>query len=144
LCYNNVSQIRHGGNSGVKNPRIHRYDHLVSQFSAIYRNVLSPHELSGGPSDIKSLSEAFDHGLKTTGSNAPCLGHRPFTEQLSKDGTVIKTWASNYVWQSYGQVQERRLTFGSGLVSLFEQLGIKQTQDKIRTFGLYGVTKQEN
>ncbi len=107
---------------------------------AIYRNALLPQELFGGPSDIQSLSEVFDHGVKTTGNNAPCLGHRPFTESLSKDGTLIKTWGPNYVWQTYGQVQERRLAFGSGLVSLFEQLGINQ--ENLRTFGLYGVKKQ--
>lgn len=88
------------------------------------------------PPDSTTVYEAFEHGLKIAGKGAPCLAKRPLISK--KDAaTGVPVWAP-YAWQSFGQVQERRLNFGSGLVKLHGETG-GGIDDQQWTFGIYAV-----
>ncbi|KAI5236396.1 acetyl-CoA synthetase-like protein [Aureobasidium subglaciale] len=61
--------------------------------------------------------------FEKTGNRTPnsrCLGHRPYD-------SITKTFGP-YVWETYGQVQERRKNFGIGMVHLHQQYGITGRQ----------------
>ncbi|RHZ43817.1 hypothetical protein Glove_853g5 [Diversispora epigaea] len=81
--------------------------------SAIYRNVNTPHGfpqlLSKPESDIKTIKDLFDSGLKRgDGGVKKCLK----SGQRSEGG--------KYVWQTYEQIAERVTNFGSGLIKFME------------------------
>jgi long-chain acyl-CoA synthetase len=63
--------------------------------------------------EVTTLFESFEKSARTA-PKSDCMGHREYDR-------VTKAWGP-YVWQSYEQVQERRNKFGSGLLSLFEQV----------------------
>lgn len=51
---------------------------------------------------------------------ARCLGHREYSPST-------KTWGP-YIWETYGQVQERRKNFGVGIVQLYQKAGVTGKQ----------------
>lgn len=65
------------------------------------------------PDTFVNLLEVFESGLRRSGKDANCLGHRPL---LSVNPLKF---ADHFVWQSYGTVDARRRAVGSGLLKLF-------------------------
>jgi long-chain acyl-CoA synthetase len=83
-------------------------------YSPIYRNAKYPDALQPyETSEVTTLFESFERSVKLYTKN-DCLGHREYDRHT-------KTWSS-YVWETYEDIQTRRNKFGSGLLSLFEQL----------------------
>ncbi|KAK9463150.1 eukaryotic long-chain fatty acid CoA synthetase (LC-FACS) [Lipomyces oligophaga] len=79
-------------------------------YSPIYRNAAS----LDGPIErlhpaIGTMYDAFENTVRNF-TDSKCLGHREYMPQYKK-------W-SHYIWETYGQVAERRTDFGSGLVKL--------------------------
>jgi len=68
------------------------------------------------------ITSAHDYFEQTANRvpNAKCLGQRPYD-------AMRKTFGP-YVWETYGQVQERRKNFGVGLVHLHSKHGITGRQ----------------
>jgi long-chain acyl-CoA synthetase len=61
--------------------------------------------------------------ILSTASKVPtnkCLGHRPWNSDTRK--------FEKYVWLTYGEVQQKRMNFGSGLVQLHEKYGVTGRQ----------------
>ncbi|KAI0313081.1 acetyl-CoA synthetase-like protein [Amylostereum chailletii] len=85
---------------GTKRPAHYRN----STFGLI--DVNTPHALT-------TLTQAFDIGLALS-KDSPCLGHRPL---VSKKPLAF---ADHYVWETYGQIDERRRNVGSALQTWFK------------------------
>jgi long-chain acyl-CoA synthetase len=64
------------------------------------------------PYHLQTLPEAFEIGLKAS-RDEPMLGHRPLIS------TSPLTFAKQYVWETYGQVDARRRAVGSAVHKLF-------------------------
>ncbi|KIL69616.1 hypothetical protein M378DRAFT_1048314 [Amanita muscaria Koide BX008] len=82
--------------------------------TAHYRNAIFGSQIEDAPNSFKTLDEVFDSGLKT-GRNQPFLGHRPI---VSKNPL---RFANAYVWETYGQIDERRRHIGSALHAMFSK-----------------------
>ncbi|CAL1704352.1 unnamed protein product [Somion occarium] len=78
-----------------------------------YRNGVFPFITLDTPDTFVNLLEVFESGLRRSGKDANCLGHRPL---LSVNPLKF---ADHFVWQSYGTVDARRRAVGSGLLKLF-------------------------
>ena len=75
--------------------------------------------------EVKTAHDFFEQ----TASRLPkknLLGHRPYD-------AATKTFGP-YIWETYGQVQKRRANFGTGLVALHEQIGVKERQQGVGLF----------
>ncbi|KAI7865268.1 hypothetical protein BDF14DRAFT_1827145 [Spinellus fusiger] len=85
-----------------------------------YRISKHPELLSFLDKDTHSVYGLFSHGL-SVGRDRPCLGYRPLNTQTGEH--------EPYVWQSYGQVEERITNFGSGLLhTINHTLGNPKTE----------------
>jgi long-chain acyl-CoA synthetase len=83
-------------------------------YSSIYRNVNYPNELQPYErSEVTTLFESFERSVKE-GPKRECLGHREYNK-------ATKTWGP-YVWETYEDIYHRRNRFGSGVLTLFEQV----------------------
>ncbi|KAF8636675.1 hypothetical protein AX17_003481 [Amanita inopinata Kibby_2008] len=80
--------------------------------TAHYRNAIYGLLTEHTPNSLKTLDEVFSCGLKV-GQNQPFLGHRPIVSQSPL------RYANKYVWQTYGEVDERRRHIGSALHAMF-------------------------
>jgi len=65
------------------------------------------------PGTFSTLPQIFDAGYALS-KDKICLGHRPL---LSRNPL---TYARQYVWQTYAEVDERRRNIGSAIHTLFE------------------------
>ncbi|UZJ57447.1 hypothetical protein CBS101457_006767 [Exobasidium rhododendri] len=74
-------------------------------FSPIYRNSINPNITTS-----ETIYDLFHVGRERS-PNKPCLGHRPW------DSTV-GDFKREYVWLTYGEVEELRTAVGSGLSQL--------------------------
>ncbi|KAF9262150.1 long-chain-fatty-acid-CoA ligase [Marasmius fiardii PR-910] len=77
-----------------------------------YRNAIWGLLSKDSPKTFTTLTQVFDSGL-TVGRNQPMLGHRP---QISANPLKF---ANHYVWESWGDVDDRRRAVGSALHLLF-------------------------
>lgn len=85
--------------------------------SAIYRHwrfTNSPLLATVDPA-LRTAHDIFESSAKKH-PGKKCLGERSY------DGAT-KTWG-NFVWQTYGQVAERRRNFGVGIAELHRQIGV--------------------
>jgi long-chain acyl-CoA synthetase len=83
-------------------------------YSSVYRNAKYPDALQPyETSEVTTLFESFERSVKTHPKH-DCLGHREYNK-------ATKGWGP-YVWESYEDIRTRRNKFGSGLLSLFEQV----------------------
>jgi long-chain acyl-CoA synthetase len=83
-------------------------------YSSIYRNAKFRDALIRSPeNDVTTLFEAFEKSVKER-PRERCMGQREYDR-------VTKTWGP-YVWHSYEGIQARRNNFGSGILTLFEQV----------------------
>lgn len=83
-------------------------------YSSIYRNVRAVDGIKKVDApEVTTLFESFERSVKQA-PKSDCMGHREYDR-------VTKVW-SPYIWQSYETVQQRRNHFGSGLLSLFEEV----------------------
>ena len=78
---------------------------------------------------LKTLVDAFDLGLSLS-RDRPFLGQRPIIS------TNPLTFANHFVWQTYGEIDERRRNVGSALHYLFEA-GFLGKDGEYDTVGLW-------
>lgn len=69
---------------------------------------------------VRTIYDAFWKGGYALNPDGPCLGTRDEIPVV-QNGKVEKTWGE-YRFMSYKQVGERIKDFGSGIVSLYEQV----------------------
>lgn len=81
------------------------------------------------PDTFRTLPEVFESGLRRSGKDAPCLGHRPIVSE-----NPLKH-ADHFVWQTYAEVDARRRAVGSALLKLFND-GVLTSGD-LKTVGLW-------
>lgn len=88
--------------------------------SAVYRHWRAKDRMihSLDPS-ISTIHEMFEASANRA-PNSRCLGHRPYD-------AATKTYGP-YVWQTYGEIQQRKANFGAGLVGLLESVGVHGRQ----------------
>ncbi|KAK2467033.1 hypothetical protein APHAL10511_001291 [Amanita phalloides] len=80
--------------------------------TAHYRNAIFGLLTEDTPNSYRTLDEVFEDGLKI-GRHRPFLGHRPL---VSKHPLRFD---KKYVWQTYGEVDDRRRYIGSALHPMF-------------------------
>ncbi|TID19963.1 long-chain-fatty-acid-CoA ligase/ protein binding protein [Venturia nashicola] len=85
--------------------RTHAYRHW--RFQDKLMETLDP--------NIRTAHDFFEDSASKIPNNK-CLGHRPWNADTQK--------FQDYVWLTYGEVQERRKNFGSGLIQLHEKYGV--------------------
>ncbi|KAI8997723.1 hypothetical protein BDB01DRAFT_53055 [Pilobolus umbonatus] len=90
-----------------------------------YRHFKFVDKLVDHPENIYTLWEAYLHGYKLAGEDAPFLGTRRIEDGVAKE----------YVWQSHGAVHKRIESYGRGLI----ELGLKRQQ----ALGVYSVNRPE-
>ena len=83
---------------------------LASTFLAHYRN--SRWDDLKGVYEVVTLPELFEYGLKGA-RDKNCLGHRPVAS------SEPLTFAPEYTWQSYAEVDTRRKAVGSAIEALY-------------------------
>ncbi|KAJ3150788.1 Long chain acyl-CoA synthetase 7 peroxisomal [Geranomyces michiganensis] len=105
--------------------------------TGIYRNATSPEELVRDYPHIKTLYDLFENALKHN-PKARCLGRR---EVVGRDKSGALIW-TDYVWQDYKTVGERRMNFGSGLQYIFEDV-LGGTVDEKYNLGIYSINRPE-
>ncbi|PRP79082.1 hypothetical protein PROFUN_13144 [Planoprotostelium fungivorum] len=117
LRFSPVSGLVEGEARDIKKQAVPLPGSEIEGYSAIYRNVNSVKELlvSLDPVKYTTLYDNFNLGL-SRGANRPLLGHRRFDP-------ATKTW-SEYLWQTYGEVDARRTNFGAGLLRVREEVGL--------------------
>ncbi|KAK7440178.1 medium-chain fatty acid-CoA ligase faa2 [Stygiomarasmius scandens] len=79
-----------------------------------YRNAIWGLLNGETPGALRTLDQIFDLGIKA-GRDSDFLGHRPLIS------TNPLKFAPRYVWQTWGQVDERRRLVGSALSHLFSR-----------------------
>lgn len=120
-----VPGTRRPGQTGLSPPPLLR--HFIEYFEVITETVrditplhhssnsivaLWPMLSENSPGTFLTLDAIFKDGLKA-GRDRECLGHRPI---ISTDPLKF---ANRYIWQTYGQVDDRRRYIGSTLSSFF-------------------------
>ncbi|KAG9025800.1 hypothetical protein FRB95_009774 [Tulasnella sp. JGI-2019a] len=88
-----------------------------------------------GQYDGLTLPDLFESGLSQS-ADRPCLGHR---ELISVE--PLK-YASEYTWQTYTEVDERRKALGSGIHNLFQSGRLPPGQD-FDGIGIWAVNRPE-
>jgi long-chain acyl-CoA synthetase len=86
-----------------------------------------------GEFPILTLPEMFESGLRQARPK-PFLGHR---ELISTDPV---TYASEYTWQTYADVDKRRRAVGSALENLFRTGELAAGQD-FETVGIWSINR---
>ncbi|KAH0584041.1 hypothetical protein H2248_009615 [Termitomyces sp. 'cryptogamus'] len=102
--------------------------------TAHYRNGIWGLTDINTPNVLKTLDEVFESGL-SVGKDQPFLGHRPIIS------TKPLKFASQYTWETYGNVDLRRRNVGSALASLFAtgELG----GGELNTVGIWSANRPE-
>ncbi|KAH7107805.1 long-chain-fatty-acid-CoA ligase [Auriculariales sp. MPI-PUGE-AT-0066] len=82
--------------------------------TAVYTSQAWPQE---HPIDygVYTLGDAFESGM-SRGAQRECLGHRPI---IPHSNPIQRE--RRYVWQTYGEVDQRRRDLGSALYAMFQQ-----------------------
>ncbi|KAF7975311.1 hypothetical protein HWV62_10094 [Athelia sp. TMB] len=101
--------------------------------SAHYRNAVFGYINQDTPNAMQTLTELWDIGL-AVGKDRPFLGHRPV---VSTKPLVF----GPYVWQTYGQIAERRKHVGSAIYEMFAkgELG----GGELETVGIWSQNRPE-
>ncbi|KAJ3087495.1 hypothetical protein HK102_010942 [Quaeritorhiza haematococci] len=86
---------------------------------------------------FQTVYDAFETGLLFSKKD-PFLGHRPTV----KDPATKTVRSGPYVWQTYEQVAQRRLNFGSGLMNIWVD-DVKGDPNKKWNLGIYAVNRPE-
>ncbi|CAI2191239.1 3162_t:CDS:10, partial [Funneliformis geosporum] len=102
--------------------------------TGIYRNSLYPDTLTVTTrKEVTTLYDNFQYALKAS-KDRNCIGHRPYNKQTGQYGP--------YQWQTYKQVAERIVNFGSGILHLNENV-LKNPKFEQWTVGIYAINRPE-
>ncbi|AMD20786.1 HDR044Cp [Eremothecium sinecaudum] len=81
------------------------------EYSQVYRNICSPDAL------VTCIDQNWNTGYNIYNMSVKmypdrkCLGERPYD-------AATGTWGEEYVWETFSEVQQRALNFGSGVLSI--------------------------
>ncbi|KAJ3332592.1 hypothetical protein HDU91_003077 [Kappamyces sp. JEL0680] len=103
--------------------------------TGIYRSALAPKELLKDFPTIKTVYDMFNNSVKHHGDRQ-CLG----TRYPSYDAKGGIQW-SDYQWKTYKQVNEDRLAFGAGLMSVYDKHVAEKTSNWF--LGIFSVNRYE-
>lgn len=101
--------------------------------TAAYRHVNFQDDfLSTYDPDIKTLHDMFERSVYHFGKRR-CFGSRRWN-------VATQSWSDKFEWSTYSQVNERRLNFGTGIVSLHRNIGFPEEKYGI---GLWSPNREE-
>ncbi|TPX59839.1 hypothetical protein PhCBS80983_g02251 [Powellomyces hirtus] len=105
--------------------------------TGIFRSALSPEELVKDYPTVKTIYDLLENTIKHH-PKGNCLGHR---EVIGRDKNGALRW-SDYKWQNYKTVGERRLNLGAGLQYIFEDV-LGGAVDEKYNLGIYSINRPE-
>ncbi|KAJ3082496.1 Long chain acyl-CoA synthetase 7 peroxisomal [Quaeritorhiza haematococci] len=115
----------------------------IAGSTGVYRSSLCADKLVSGLPDATSVYEGFEHGYKLAGPKAPCLGHRERIPGSYNPVTKQYQWTP-YIWETWEEVYQRRLNFGSGLIKLYADHAVDGSVDARQWhFGVYSINRPE-